>query len=410
MAVTARHLRVLFDWPLAFSALGLIAFGVIGISSATGEHAASSVRGLVYIQLAWVALSLVGAIVAMWLPIRFWYGLAYLFYVAGVVALVATLAVGTHSRGAARWLAIGPIRLQTSEMAKIGLMLALARFLSNKKVSIGRPWDFMRGLGLALVPVALVEAQPDLGTAMVYVAITLPMIYWAGLNNLYLVLLVSPVVNALCAFGGWVPWLMFCLLFVGLLILVRPSIPWLVVLVAVNLAVGIGTPRIYEGLHPFQQQRIETFFSPEKDPLGTGYQIIQSKVAIGSGGAWGKGLHEGSQTKLSFLPETHTDFIFAVLGEELGFLGALIVLGLFLLLFWRVIRIALMVGNQFASFVCVGVGCMIAFHAIVNIGMTIGLMPVTGIPLALVSYGGSALITNTFALGLVLGFGLRRHE
>jgi rod shape determining protein RodA len=170
------------------------------------------------------------------------------------------------------------------------------------------------------------------------------------------------------------------------------------------------TPTIWDRLEPFQQRRIETFFSPDEDPLGAGYQIIQSQVAIGSGGTWGKGFQQGSQTKLAYLPETHTDFIFAVLGEEFGFVGALTVIALYLVLIWRILRTALIANNAFGSFVCIGVGSMFAFHGIINIGMTIGLMPVTGLPLLLVSYGGSSLLTNGMAIGLVLGFGVRRFD
>ncbi|HOM57680.1 MAG TPA: FtsW/RodA/SpoVE family cell cycle protein, partial [Candidatus Latescibacteria bacterium] len=206
------------------------------------------------------------------------------------------------------------------------------------------------------------------------------------------------------------PWLVFLLILVGVLFLMRPPLRWTVVIAVINLVVGIVTPAIWDRLEPFQQRRIETFFSPEKDPLGAGYQIIQSQVAIGSGGLWGKGFLEGSQTRLAYLPETHTDFIFAVLGEEFGFVGAIVIVALYVLLIWRIFRMALVANNNFASFVCIGVGSMFAFHGIINIGMTIGLAPVTGLPLLLVSYGGSSLLTNGLAIGMVLGFGVRRFE
>jgi len=410
MALTGRHIRELFDWPLALSAVGLVAVGWIGLLSATGETAASRVQGLATVQLVWVALAFTAAALAVWLPLRFWYGISYVAYGVGVVLLVLTLVHGARGMGAQRWLALGPVHLQPSEFGKIGLILALSRFLSHQRVSMTRLSHLLVALLITLVPVALIREQPDLGTAMVYGAIFLPMVYWGGLKNLHLFAIIAPVVNAVCAFAGWIPWTAFCLAFVGLLFLLRPSLTWTVLLVVINLTVGIITPAIWDRLQPFQQRRIETFFSPEKDPLGAGYQIIQSQVAIGSGGTWGKGFQQGSQTQLAFLPETHTDFIFAVLGEEFGFVGALVILSLLFVLVWRIIRMALVGNNAFASFVCIGVASMIAFHSVVNIGMTVGLMPVTGLPLPLVSYGGSALLTDGLALGLVLGFGLRRHE
>jgi len=408
--VTARQVRELVDWPLVVATLALIAIGIVGIASATGVQAASRAQGLARVQLVWTGLAVFVAIGMMWLPVRFWHGTAYVAYLIAILGLVATLVVGTRGMGAERWVVLGPLRIQPSEIGKLALILALSRFLSGPRVSVARFRDLIRALALVMVPVFLIREQPDLGTAMVYFAVALPMIYWSGMDNLYLFLILSPIVNAMCAFAGWLPWLAFCLAFVGVLFLMRPSIPWTSLLIAVNLGVGIITPLLWEGLHPFQRRRIETFFSPETDPLGSGYQIIQSKVAIGSGGLWGKGFQQGSQTQLAFLPETHTDFIFAVLAEEFGFAGSMLVLGLLLFIIWRVAGAALVLNNRFSSFVCVGVASLLAFHVIVNIGMTVGLMPVTGLPLPFLSYGGSALTTDVAGMALVICLGLRRFE
>lgn len=410
MPVTTRRIRELVDWPLVFAGVSLVLVGWTGLWSATSATAATRMQGLAYLQLVWAALAAVAALVALWLPARFWHGVAYIGYGGMLALLVLTLFYGTKGLGAERWLSVGPIRFQPSEIGKVGLILALSRYLANSRVTMSRLTHIVGALVITVLPVALIFRQPDLGTSMVYMAVFLPMVYWAGLRNLHLFALIAPAANAICAFAGWIPWMAFCLAFVGMLFLIRPPVAWTVLLVAVNLTIGIVTPAIWDRLAPFQQRRIETFFSPEKDPLGAGYQIIQSQVAIGSGGATGKGFRQGSQTQLAYLPETHTDFIFPVLGEEWGFIGAVTVVALLLLVVWRTIRMALVTNNRFASFVCVGVGTMIAFHSVVNIGMTVGLMPVTGIPLPLVSYGGSALITVGFALGLVLSFGLRRYE
>ncbi|HOF60376.1 MAG TPA: rod shape-determining protein RodA [Candidatus Latescibacteria bacterium] len=410
MATSRQQLRKYLDWPLVGAALGLVVCGIVGLLSATTGTATARVSGLAGIQFLWLVLGIGVAIGAIRVPTRFWFGISYILYGISIIALVLTLAVGVSRMGAERWLAIGPFRFQTSEMGKIGLILALARYLSFHKVSVSRFRDFAVTVGLVLVPIALIHRQPDLGTALVYGSIFLPMVYWAGLANLHLLAIITPVINAVCAFAGWIPWLVFLLILVGVLFLMRPPLRWTVVIAVINLVVGIVTPAIWDRLEPFQQRRIETFFSPEKDPLGAGYQIIQSQVAIGSGGLWGKGFLEGSQTRLAYLPETHTDFIFAVLGEEFGFLGAIVIVALYVLLIWRIFRMALVANNNFASFVCIGVGSMFAFHGIINIGMTIGLAPVTGLPLLLVSYGGSSLLTNGLAIGMVLGFGVRRFE
>jgi rod shape determining protein RodA len=410
MPVTRRHIRKYLDWPLVAAATGLAICGFMGLLSATGSSAPQRIEGLAIVQAAWFILAVGVTIAVVGIPARFWYGVAYFVYAISIVALVLTLIVGTSRMGAERWLTIGPLRFQTSEIGKIGLILALGRYLSFHRVSMTRFWDFSVATALALVPIALIREQPDLGTALVYAAIYLPMVYWAGLKNLHLLVIITPVLNAACAFAGWIPWMAFCIALVGVLFLVRPPLRWTVIIAVINLTVGVITPTIWDRLEPFQQRRIETFFSPDEDPLGAGYQIIQSQVAIGSGGTWGKGFQQGSQTKLAYLPETHTDFIFAVLGEEFGFVGALTVIALYLVLIWRILRTALIANNAFGSFVCIGVGSMFAFHGIINIGMTIGLMPVTGLPLLLVSYGGSSLLTNGMAIGLVLGFGVRRFD
>jgi rod shape determining protein RodA len=410
MAITARQIRELVDWPLVLAALGLMVTGWIGLASSTGEGAASRVQGLANVQLLWYAIGLIAAVAAMSLPTRFWHGTAYIIYIACVILLLLTLFVGQRGMGAERWLVLGPLRIQPSEITKVAFAIALARFLSTHHVSMTRIWDIVRGGILLVIPCVLIWGQPDLGTAVVYLAIYIPMVYWAGLKNLHLFAIVSPLANAACAFGGWVPWLAFIILFVALLYRIRPHLAWVIALVVINLTVGVLTPQIVQNLKPHQKRRIEAFFSPDKDPLGAGYQIIQSQVAIGSGGKYGKGFKQGSQTQLAYLPETHTDFIFAVIGEEWGFAGTSVILALLLILTWRIMRLSLRVGDPFASYLCVGIGAMVFFHSIVNVGMTVGLMPVTGLPLPLVSYGGSSMVTTCFAFGLVLGAGLRRYE
>ncbi|HOM56635.1 MAG TPA: FtsW/RodA/SpoVE family cell cycle protein, partial [Candidatus Latescibacteria bacterium] len=226
MATSRQQLRKYLDWPLVGAALGLVVCGIVGLLSATTGTATARVSGLAGIQFLWLVLGIGVAIGAIRVPTRFWFGISYILYGISIIALVLTLAVGVSRMGAERWLAIGPFRFQTSEMGKIGLILALARYLSFHKVSVSRFRDFAVTVGLVLVPIALIHRQPDLGTALVYGSIFLPMVYWAGLANLHLLAIITPVINAVCAFAGWIPWLVFLLILVGVLFLMRPPLRW----------------------------------------------------------------------------------------------------------------------------------------------------------------------------------------
>jgi rod shape determining protein RodA len=235
------------------------------------------------------------------------------------------------------------------------------------------------------------------------------MMFWAGMPLGTLLLALSPVMSVALFFLTRSEW-PFAFLFLGLLAWTRPRTPVLVALVLVNLAVGIALPHLWNGLEPYQRGRIETFLNPGQDPTGAGYQVIQSQIAIGSGGPTGRGFLEGTQKGLSFLPMKHTDFIYSVLGEELGFWGTSTVLLLFAVVCFRGLRIAQMARNAFASLVAVGVVAVFFYHMLVNILMTLGWAPVAGIPLPLLSYGGTSLVMNCVQIGLLLNVGIHRHE
>ena len=311
--------------------------------------------------------------------------------------------------GATRWLIIGPLRLQPSELAKLSTLLALARYLSQPRVDVNRPRDFLLASALLLLPFLLVVRQPDLGTALVFAAMALPVYYWSGLHTGNLFLILFPGLVMLASFNFYAFLGVMATLFLYLLIS-RRSMPVILFNFLLNVMIGLMTPVLWNHLKPYQQQRIRIFLRPEMDPLGAGYQIIQSKVAIGSGGLWGKGFMQGSQTQLRFLPEQHTDFIFAVIGEEFGFLGAVLTLLLFAFLLLRITQFAAQCRNPFFSLVSIGIGTILTFHVLVNIGMTLGFLPVTGLPLPFISYGGSAMVTNLAMIGLVLNFYRHRFE
>ena len=331
------------------------------------------------------------------------------------MSLVAVLAWGTGD--ATRWLRLGPLMVQPSELAKIATIIALARYLSDRNIEhINSFRGFFGGSLLILVPIALIVRQPDLGTAVNGWPL-FPMLYWAGMRKFSIFLVISPLISVFCSFDplwqGATPYV-FAIFVVGSTFLIHHLLRqlWLTISMAViNSLAGLLTVYFLEHfLHPYQKARIMTFFNPESDPLGSGWNIIQSKIAIGSGGLTGKGLLEGTQTKHEFLPAAHTDFIFSVIGEEGGFAMALIVLGLFFFLIYRALRIASMANNVFYSLTAVGLAAMLTFHVFINIGMTIGVMPITGLPLPFLSSGGSSLLSNLIAIGLLLHIDTYRHE
>ncbi|MFM7267250.1 MAG: rod shape-determining protein RodA [Cyanobium sp.] len=328
-------------------------------------------------------------------------------YALTILSLVAVRFVGTSALGAQRWISIAGFHVQPSEFAKLAAILLLAGVLSRYPVE--RPVDLLRPISLIALPWGLVFIQPDLGTSLVFGAVLLVMLFWAGLPLPWLVLLLSPLVAAIVA--GVLPLLL--LLWIPLVgWLAWRSLPWKRVGLAATLAVqglfALITPYLWmHGLKEYQRDRLVLFLDPSKDPLGGGYHLLQSKVGIGSGGLWGTGLMHGHLTLLRFIPEQHTDFIFSALGEETGFLGSTLVVLAYALLCWRLLQIASQARTDVESLVVVGIGAMLMFQVVVNICMTIGLGPVTGIPLPWVSYGRSAMLVNYVSLGLCAAVGRR---
>ncbi|MGH7457361.1 MAG: rod shape-determining protein RodA, partial [bacterium] len=275
--------------------------------------------------------------------------------------------------------------------------------------------------GIVLLPALLIIRQPDLGTAIVFCSLAVPMLFWAGLSPFIIFVLVAPFITLVSAFN-LVSFAIAILLITGVLFLVRrPDFffkrnkkgrsGWVFLAVLlINITVGALTPKIWAGMHDYQRDRIRTFVGLQEDPKGAGYQVNQAKVAIGSGGFWGKGWLHGTQTKLRFLPEQHTDFIFTVIGEEFGFVGVVLIMLAFLTVLLRSLIIAGAVKSKFSTLVVIGCVTAISVHVIINIGMCVGIMPVTGLPLPFLSYGGSALWTNTVLVALVLNAGLRRFQ
>jgi rod shape determining protein RodA len=314
--------------------------------------------------------------------------------------LIAVIVLGNSAKGAQRWISIAGFNFQPSEFAKVGLIITLAAILHRRPADT--PPSFLRALLFTAPPWLLVFTQPDLGTSLVFGAILLGMLYWANANPGWLLLLVSPLVAAILYSLNLPIWIVWVALMgiVAWLTLPSRGVSSLVA-IGVNLSAGLLGQVLWHILKDYQKDRLIVFLDPDKYPLGAGYHLIQSRIAIGAGELWGQGLNQGTQTQLNFIPEQHTDFIFSSIGEELGFVGSVCLLLMFLFVCWRVLRVACQAQNNFGSLLAIGVLSMISFQAIVNISMTIGIAPVTGIPLPWVSYGRSALITNFIAIGLV---------
>ena len=390
---------------------GAVLTAVLGITTIYSATFHSEVAGtpLYLKQLRFAIAAVLVAIAIVYVPNKLLYGIAYPIYLASLIALLAVLVWGT-GEDADRWLILGPLTLQPSELAKVATIIALARYMSDRSPDeIGRPRVFLGALCLTMVPVLLVVRQPDLGTAISLGAVLLPMLYWAGMRPLYIFCTISPLLSVVFSFEElWKAATPF--VFGAFIILSSAAIHYLlnrlwitVIMVSSNLSAGLITVYLWDQLLGYQKARILTFLDPENsDPRNDGWSIIQSKIAIGSGGLGGKGFLEGTQTRFEFLSAAHTDFVFSVVGEELGFVGALVVLSLFVFLICRAIYIGYVAKNRFFSLVAVGLSAMLTFHVFVNIGMTIGVMPVTGLPLPFLSYGGSALLANFTAIGLLL--------
>ncbi|MDH3252562.1 MAG: rod shape-determining protein RodA, partial [Ignavibacteria bacterium] len=259
-------------------------------------------------------------------------------------------------------------------------------------------------------PVALILMQPDMGTTVIYLGMFLLVLFWAGAPRFTIVAIVAPGITALAALFGTTPFLIAVVSLGLLLYLTKENRIVAAIVFSVMVLFGMSVQVIRDGLKPYQQKRIETFLDPGADPRGAGYNVLQSKVAIGSGGLWGKGYLEGTQTQLNFIPEQWTDFIFCVPGEEFGFIGAATVLLLFVALLIRGIQIAAIVKNRFASILAIAITGIFAPHVIINIGMALGLLPVIGVPLPFLSYGGSALLTNLVMVGILMNLHANRKE
>ena len=393
------------DRPLLAVVSALLVAGVLTLYSAGQTEVETAAAEIWKRQLVWLAVGIVVAGLAFRVSPRLLEWAAPAIYVVAIALLGATLIVGTGAGTAAgtkSWLAIAGVRIgQPVELAKLGTILMLARHLAGRRRAPMSMVDVLPSLAIVGIPLMLVGLQPDLGSATVFLGILFVMLFWSGASPGHLLLLASPLLSLLLAFStvSWGVWIVFLTL---LLLWIRPYVLEGLIVWMANVAMGVLALELWKTLAPYQQNRLLSFLNPEIDPRATGWHIIQSKVAIGSGGVLGKGFTEGTQKGLAFLPEQHTDFIFSVVGEELGFAGVVVCLALFAGLLLTLIGIARRATDTFSSLLVLGIGGLMLTHLVVNIGMTVGLMPIMGIPLPFFSYGGSFLMTSVVAIGLAL--------
>jgi rod shape determining protein RodA len=388
-----------FDVGLFLSFLILFIIGLAAIYSSTlHNHAAS---GNFEKQVFWGLTGLFVFFIVYYLPTTAFRRIAVPSYLLSLFFLVIVLVIGRRIYGQRSWFGFGSFGFQPSEFAKIGTILGLAYFMSRKHVNIETFKDIFISMGIGLFPVGLIFLEPDMGTSFVFFAIILVMLFWKGISLFGLFVVLSPAIVALSSLFGPLYFVFTMLLVILALIFFKKDIFFSGAILALNLGAGFFTDYVYRALSPHQQKRILTFINPGSDPLGSGYNAIQAKVAIGSGGLLGKGFLAGNQTQLQYIPEQWTDFIYCVIGEEFGFIGSFIVLMLFLYIFLRIIKIASLTKDEFISLTLIGILSVYFIHVLINIGMVTGLIPVIGIPLPFVSYGGSSLLVNMFMLGIV---------
>lgn len=392
------------DKPLMVVTILLAGIGLVVIYSAT----LAIDRSLFYRQLIWVLVGIAVMSGMVFVPRKLLYNFSYWIYVFSIILLVVPL-ITNRGAVAKRWIDLYIFQLQPSELAKLGLIMALAIIFSLKKEIISHAQELIIPFALAIVPFILVLIEPDLATAMVFPALLIIVLFIKGIRIKLLLFILTPIISMLTAFH-WLSWIIFIIMLLIFLLIYRQGFVYSFGLFATNSFVGTVTPILWRQLKPYQQERIVAFLNPSADPRGAGWHILQSKIAIGSGGIFGKGFLQGTQHQRFFLPEQHTDFVFSVLGEEWGFIGIIVVLVLFALLTLRIITIMRSARSDWGIFLLAGIAGYFVVQTFLNIGMCVTILPVAGIPLPLMSYGGSQTLLSFFLIGIALNIGYNRYE
>jgi len=389
-----------FDFIL-FTAVSLIVIvGLAAIYSATQNSVDE--QNSFYKQIIFWFISLVAFSFAYSIPLQTIRTYTIPLYASTIFLLIVVLFLGRVSGGARSWIPIGPFSLQPSEFAKVTTIIALSSYLSKPTTDIDSFKDLGYTLAIGMGPVFLIMLEPDLGSSLVFISLMLFLIFWKGISIFGLFVVLSPGITAVASLFG-TPYMIGVLFLIAVfLVLSRKDIFFSGSIFAINLSSAFFVDELYHILKPHQQRRIMSFIDPGADPLGSGYNSLQAIIAVGSGGLFGQGFLAGNQTQLQFIPKQWTDFIFCVIGEELGFIGSIIVIALYAIVFARLMRIARISKDEFSSMLVMGIMIVFFTHFLTNIGMVLGLLPVVGIPLPFLSYGGSSLLSNMTMLGIVM--------
>lgn len=405
-----------FDWLLFSCWVLLTAIGLIAIYSATqgpvSNFLPSGIQDNFYKQLIWVSISFVVLIVVQFTAPRTFQQIAYALYAFCIILMIATLFFGTRVNGAKSWITIWGIGFQVSELAKISTILAVANFLTSRRnISAERLGTALIAVSIIILPAFLIMLQNDTGTALVLLSLIPIMLFWSGLPRGISLFIISPAIIAYFSVLDWYWGLLAALVLTGIIFMVQKRV-WLTLatLCLGFILVGSVNVALYKVLEPHQRDRIEAFTNPSFDPHGAGWNVIQAKTAIGSGGLTGKGFMHGTQTQLHFLPEQWTDFIYCVIGEEFGFVGASVVIAIFLIMLMRLLNKGSSHNHPFAQLVIVGVSFILFVHVFINLGSAMGLLPVIGIPLPFISYGGSSFLSDTFMLAVCLNMDMYHRD
>ncbi len=389
-----------FDLAIIIPLVGLLVFGLLAIYSSTINH--PTANGNFSKQVVFLFIAAIIFFVIVNLPQQIFKIVAVPSYLGSLFFLVAVLVFGKTVYGAKSWFGVGNFGFQPSEFAKIGTIFMLAYWFTYKSRDINNFKDIAVALAIGFVPIFLILLEPDMGTAIVFFLITLSLTFWSGISLFGLFVVLSPGIVIAASVFGIYSFIISLLFVVAALFFFKRDLFNSVTIFITNLASGFFFDYVYRVLKPHQQKRIASFLDPNADPLGSGYNALQAKVAIGSGGFWGKGFLKGNQTQLRYIPEQWTDFIYCVVGEEFGFWGSMLVVIFFVIILIRLLKISSLAKDQFSVLVVIGILTTLFAHFAINVGMNLGITPVVGLPLPFLSYGGSSLIVNIIMIAIVL--------
>ncbi|MBH30900.1 MAG: hypothetical protein CMG71_02780 [Candidatus Marinimicrobia bacterium] len=390
-------------YVLVLNIFGLIALYSISLGTADFSLSSRFVKVLLWFIPAFGAFLFFFGI-----PKRYIHEYAYVALILSIVSLFLPYLTGPVA-GTFRWVSIGGVSFQPAEVLKWVVVIALARYLSDHRLQLKKVQSLLIPIIAVLIPAVFIAKLPDLGSAVIVLAPLIPLLYWVGARPFHIFLLLAPIISVLTAFNYY-SFTLWIILLGSVIYFSRTKLKVILINFFGNISLGLLTPLLWNSLRPYQQERVLVLLDLTRDPLGAGYQVIQSQTAIGSGGLWGKGFGVGTQTHLKFLPEQETDFIFSVIGEEFGFMMVLSILVLFAVLVLSMVQRAYKTSERFPSLVLIGIATLFMAHIFVNVGMTVNLLPVKGLPLPFLSYGGTFLVSCYAMLGLAMNMSVETNK